>query len=667
MAKLKKNEILVEIIRFSTYLILLTPMVVSSRFFFPFVAPKSLYFFALSEIIFFSWLILISLDSRYRPKFNFVLLFLAIYLAIFILASIFGVNSSYSFWSKYERMTGILMHLHLFAFFLVLSSTFKEEDFEKFFSVSIIVAIFISLIALVNLKNPMMRGGGTLGNESFLGTYLLFNLFFALYLVSQNQGGLKIFFISLFLILLISILLTGVNLENLSLFQKISGAFFSQGARAAKISFYGGCVLLFFFWLIASKKLLLKISGTLLLIFSILLAVIAFYSLLTQPEGMVRKMIEREVGSFGGRFPVWQSSWYGFLERPWLGWGPENFEFSFLKHYNPCMPTPECGGEIWFDKAHNIIFDTLISTGILGMISYLLIFASLFYSLWKKFLKKEINFWPAGIFSSLFISYFVQNLTVFDMVSSFMVFFLSLSFVATLGKENEIKREIKELNLFYFCFVIVLFIVCFTFFIILPTLSNTTVISSIRAKPFSEEQLSFFKKSLSLSPLGKNQIRQFLAENVISSLQSLQFSNEILKEEMDFLVSELEKNIKECPLDYRSYLRLGQILTFYSQFEPEKIFEGEQILKKAIEVSPKNQQAYWLLAYNMVYQKRFDEAIFLAQKALDLEPKVQNSHLLLIQALLIAGKTDLAKEKYQQAIKINPQWEESLSNIFQTP
>jgi hypothetical protein len=178
MAKVRENEILVNTIRLFSYLILFTPLVLSSKFFFPFVGPKSLYFFAISEIIFFLWLILIFIDARYRPKINPLLVVLSIYLFIFILASIFGVNFSYSFWSKYERMTGILMHLHLFAFFLVLSSTFKEEDFKKFFGFSIFVAILASWIALANLKNPTMRGGGTIGNESFLGTYLLFNVFF---------------------------------------------------------------------------------------------------------------------------------------------------------------------------------------------------------------------------------------------------------------------------------------------------------------------------------------------------------------------------------------------------------------------------------------------------------------------------------------------------------
>jgi O-antigen ligase len=663
MAKAKGSETLVNIIRFFSYLILFTPLILSSKFFFPFVGPKSLYFFAISEIIFFLWLILIFIDSRYCLKINVLLIALSIYLSIFILASIFGVNFSYSFWSKYERMTGILMHLHLFAFFLVLSSTFKEEDFKKLFGFSNLVAILASWIALANLKNPTMRGGGTIGNESFLGTYLLFNVFFALYLIFKTREFARILSIVSFSILAPSLLLIGVNLENLSFSKALSAIFFKEGARAAKLSFYGGLVLLFFLWLIASKRKILKILGSICLISSLIFSAFVFYSLLTQPEGFFRKLIEREIGSFGGRFPVWQGAWKGFLERPLLGWGPENFEFSYIKHYNPCMPTPECGGEIWFDRAHNIIFDTLISTGILGMISYLLIFAAIFYILWKNFVKKKTDFFAPGIFTSLFIAYFVQNLTVFDMVSSFMVFFLSLAFVASFEKDFE-KKEVKKLNPLYLIFVLILFFVSFYEFVILPVLTDGYVIWAIKEKVGTPERLKYFQKTLSTSPLGKFQIRQFFAENEMANLDFKNL-NENVKKEIEFLIEELKKSAKESPLDFRSFLRLGDLYNIYAFFDPAKVKEGEEILRKAIEISPKNQQGYWSLAQNLIYQGRIDEAIFLVQKALDLEPKFKNSHLILIRVLKIAGKEDLAKQKFEEAIKINPAWEEDLRKILE--
>ena len=661
----KKNKIAqvcLKIIRFFSFLILFTPLIVSDKFFFPFVSPKSLYFMALAEIIFFAWLVLISIEPKYRPKFNLILLALIIYLFVFVLASIVGVNPSYSFWSKFERMTGILMHLHLFAFFLVLSSVFEKEDFQQLFAFSVFVAILASIVALINLENPTMRGGGTIGNESFLGTYLLFNCFFALYLIFHTRDFTRRLFIFSFLILTFSLLLIGVYLNKPSFSKNVWAILFSEGARAAKISFYGGLAFLFFLWLIASKRKILKIFGSLALIFSLIFVSYAFFSLITQPEGIFRKIVEREVGTFGGRFPVWQIAWKGFLERPWLGWGPENFEYPFIKYFDPCLGTFRCGGEIWFDRAHNIVFDTLTSTGIFGFTSYLLIFVFSFFILWKNFLKGKINFWPAGIFTALFVSYFVQNLTVFDMISSYLVFFLSLAFVAFFEK-REFSEEIKEPKPIILTLFLIFFLLSFYYFVFLPLRSATIVISVIKTKPFSQERVSLYKKAVSLSPLGKFQIRQFFAEDVIKNF--LKKEGENTKEELDFLVGELNKNIKKSPLDYRSYLRLGQILNLYSQLDPQKIFEAEEVLKKAKEISPKNQQTFWALAQNMLLQRKMDEAVYFAQEAVNLEKNLESSWLILIQVLKITGNLNLAKEAFEEALKINPAWEGSLRSIWE--
>ena len=97
------------IIWLGTALILFTPLVISGKFFFPFVGPKSLYFMALAEIIFAAWLILIIFEPKYRPRFNLLLAALILFVGCLILSSIFGEDFSRSFWSKYERMTGLLM------------------------------------------------------------------------------------------------------------------------------------------------------------------------------------------------------------------------------------------------------------------------------------------------------------------------------------------------------------------------------------------------------------------------------------------------------------------------------------------------------------------------------------------------------------------------------
>ena len=628
-----------EIIKLGTYLILFTPLIISARFFFPFVGPKSLYFMALVEIIFFTWLFLITFDSRFRPRFNKILGILIIFLIILIISATLGVDPSYSFWSKFERMTGILMMLHLLAFFLVISSTFEEKDWRQIFAVSIFVGVIVGVIALMS-KNPAMRGGGTIGNDSFLGTYLLFNLFLALYLIFKNAFK------------------TYASICFSIMFQCL----FLSGAKAAKLSFFGGMILFSFLWLIFYQKGKLRLVGIFLLIISII-SVICFIFFALQPGSFVRKgIIEKEVGeTFGGRFVVWQKAWENFLARPLLGWGPENFEFAFTKNYNPCMGTPGCGADIWYDRAHNIIFDTLVTSGILGMLAYLGIFVLTFYTLWKNYFRKKFDFWTPGIFTVLLISYSVQNLTVFDMVSSYMMFFLILGFIAR--KEGVLDFEIKTVSFIYLILIFIIFSLSFFKFVIFPFKTDTSTIFAIRAKPFSEERLSLYEKTLSFSPVGRYQIREFFVESTLSAKISGEIPQENIKREFDFLTRELEKSVQECPLNFRAYLKLGQLYNIYSRYDPSKIQEAEGAFKKAIEVSPANQQGYWNLAQTKIYQGKFEEALSLTEKAVGLEPHLERSHLIAIEIARIMGDFELMEKKIKEAIEINPEWEKDLRSI----
>lgn len=669
------------IIKGATYLSLFTPLIVSQNFFFPFVGPKSLFFMALAEVIFFTWLILIINAPKYRPRLNVLTIFLVLYLIVLILSSVFGANFSNSFWSKPERTTGLLMWFHLFAFFLAISSTFqKRKDWQIIFAISIFVAVILSFITFFS-TNPSMKGGATIGNDSFLGTYLIFNLFFALYLIltpNQKFGVRQQIYSGLFFL----IMFVGL---------------FLSGARAAKISFLGGLFLLFFLYLIfLPKKNSLKMLGKILLLGSVIVALILGFFLFQSDSIVQQKFIAL---ASRARLVVWEKAWKGFLERPWFGWGPENFDFVFTKYFNPCMFLSECGGEIWFDRAHNIIFDTLVATGIFGLLSYLGIFLSVFYLLWKRYFQqkqplvedKKIQesasfgvstppgaedsqggkFWTVGIFTALLIAYFVQNLTVFDMISSYLMFFLVLGFVAAIVTPRETFSLPKTVspNLLLSSLILILFCISFFFFIIQPAKTDHYVISALKAPPASEEQLNFYKKTLKASPWGKYQIRDFFGQRILEISQSDEISKvsaESFKAEIDFVIEELEKSIKESPLDFRSHLKLGQLYNVYAiLLEPTKALEAERVLMRAIELSPINQQAYWALAQTRLYQGKTEEAISLAEKALLLEPKVFQSHYVIIQIAKITGDEELVKEKIEEALKINPAWEPELKKLME--
>ena len=651
-----------KVIKGGTFLTLLTPLIMSSNFFFPFVGPKSLYFMAFAQIIFFAWLILMIYSPKFRPRLNALLIALVLFLVVLTFSSLFGENFSYSFWSKPERMTGLLMWFHLFGFFLAISSVFQKKDWVRIFYGSIIIGVILSFIAFFS-ENPSMKGGATLGNTSFLGTFLLFNIFLAFYLIVETKfkekKDLKFYGILAALSVFLLIMLYAV---------------YSINARASTLSAFIGFGLLFLLYLafaslpefLGSFRRYLNVLGKIsLAVVAILFLISSFY--LFQPDNVIHDwFVERATYA---RLVVWEKAWQGFLERPFFGWGPENFEFVFAKHFNPCMFLGECGGEIWFDRAHNIVFDSLATTGLIGFLSYILIFLSVFYLLWKNYFKRNIDFWTTGIFSVLLIAYFIQNLTVFDMVSSFLMLFLVLGFIASVvvPKEEIIdspKTVFQKSSSWPVYLILILFVFSFFYFIIQPFKTDYYAIDALKAPPASRERLDFFEKTLKSSSLGKYQIRDFFGQVVLELAQSENLKNipaENFKKEIDFVIEEMEKSAKEAPLDFRSLLKLGQLYNAYAVLiDQTKISEAEKFLEKAIEVSPTNQQGYWSLAQTRIYQGRFDEALSLAEKAIELEPRLFQSHRIAVYAARIKKDEDLIERKISEAVEINPEWEKLL-------
>lgn len=662
----------INIIRWSVYLSLFTPLIVKSQCFFPFVGPKSLYFMALAEVAFFSYLALIIKHPRFKPKINLLFLVMVIWVAVLVLSSLLGVDPSRSFWSKFERMTGVLMWLHLLAFFVVISSVFKKDDWYKILFVSLIAAVMISFFAIVTLFSPQgsatmaSRGGATIGNSSFLATYLLFNLFFGLYLLFKTKEMEQVF----------------VGLALLI----VAFAFFTSGGRAAIISALIGFFLIFLCWLSFREKKGLRIIGRVLLFISVLSGITIMVFIFT-PDNFFNRVFAKYASY--SRYGNSKMALSGLKDRPLLGWGPENFEIVFAKYFNPSYFLREFGGEVWFDRAHNIIFDTLSSSGILGLISYIAIFVVVFWVLWKGHLKQKadengelekkdhsasrIDFKTSAIFSALLVAYFLQNMTVFDMVSSYLMFILTLSFVSAFafsGKtsisEGKNVKENYSPGVFAYVLITVLFLFSFWNFVFNPYKSDFYTILAATAKGHNE-RMAYMQKALESSVVGKYQIRGFFGEGIFEiskKIVSRGTTKGEAQEELAYISAELEKSVKESPLDFRSWLVLGQVYNTYGGFDKTKVEEASRVLRQAMKLSPTNQQVYWALAQTCINQQKYDEALELAIKALELEPKVERSSLIAIEVALIAGKKDTAMEIAKNALSIDPSWEKDIEAIL---
>ena len=634
---------------------LITPLIYSSKYYFPFVGPKSLYFMFFCQVVFFAWLILAIYNKNYRPKKNAVILAFGLFIFLMAISSAFGVDPSRSFWSKFERMSGLLMWFCMFGFSLAVSCTLKTiKEWKNIFFVSLGVAFIVAVFGIlekfgVKAVTFSDRMGVTLGNTSFLGSYLMFNFFIGGYLFFQERKNI-----------ILKISLAFVSVVSLV-------AIYLQEARAALGACIGGALLIGVLYLAFKiKNKGISLLGKVALVLGILAVVVAIV-LLYFPNNPVHNLFGKMATE--GRFANWAIAEKGFLERPFFGWGPENYDILFPKYFNPCLFTAKCGGEFWFDRTHNMVLDTLVGVGAFGFLAYLGIFFSIIWVLRKKYFKdKTIDFWTFAVFTVLPIAYFIQNLTVFDMVGSLMMLALILAFVAFLSFYQS-----PEKNKSYFTakskwplgIVLVIGFLCIYYFSYKPYLLDKGIILAVQSQ-YQQERLESYTKWLATSSLGKYQITDFFADfsqNVVQN--NIEKANkEDLIREIEAVASLMEQRKKDSPLDYRISLKLAQIYNTYVLLDSSKVGTALMYGEQAMSQSPNNQQSYWVLAQTKLYTQDFDAANELVQKAIDLEEGVLKSYQVASQVARVSGDMAKAIEIAQKAVGINPEWLKEFGDLL---
>lgn len=204
LIKFSFEKVLLWIVKLGIFGILFAPLLFHSQFYFPFIVFKNIIFRILVEIVFGAYVLLAILNKNYLPKRNLLVMSVSLFFFIVFATSLFGVNFERSLWGDYERMGGLFGMLHVFGYFIVLVSVFKErKDWDTFFTFSVYVSLVMSLFALaqkLDVTFLLASGGGervsaTIGNPIYLSTYILFHIFLLLYFIFRAENfNLHLFF-----------------------------------------------------------------------------------------------------------------------------------------------------------------------------------------------------------------------------------------------------------------------------------------------------------------------------------------------------------------------------------------------------------------------------------------------------------------------------------------
>ncbi|MDP3948071.1 MAG: O-antigen ligase family protein, partial [bacterium] len=439
----------------------LTPLIYAPQLIFPFVLGKMFFYRGAVEIAFILTALLFiveyvrgtanapdSLASRLRARSVFFKNPLFIAIAVFVFSAAVSValapNVYRGFFGGGERGEGFLGIFHYFLFLALALVFFRMRDWAVFAGIWLGTASVVMLYAWLQFfswfrlfgaasfpfaLDATDQPGSWTGNPAYLAGYLIISLALALFLyngsthsTSSGQAssprGLtssrvwRALLIGFFAAVPATVVMTGIRGAVLGVFAGgfalAIGFLFQRGTkRSFKIAALGllaGLVTLGgVFWMTRGAEVWKVFPG---------IRRLAKADLLSTP-------------SVATRLLALTVSWEAFKERPLFGWGLENYDIAYNKYYDPAYAFY---AEDWFDRAHNRFVDTAVTQGVFGLLSYLVVLGIMFRKFWDNIWTSDAHIFGGGrmsapLLSAIFVAYIVQNLFIFDQITTYIAFF----------------------------------------------------------------------------------------------------------------------------------------------------------------------------------------------------------------------------------------------------
>ena len=653
-----REHTLAKILRYFVYACAFVPLIIFSDYISPFHFGKVVIFRSLVQLMLVFYLLLIWKERAYLPKFNAVIWsFLAFALA-FSITTFTSIIPYASTWGSLERMGGVVTFWHYFLFFIMLVSVFRtERDWLNLFNLSVAIGILSAFYGFgqrTDIEFFVGSGGrsrifGTIGNPALFAGYQIVNLFLAATLIFRPRidKHLRYFYGSAVLINGLAVMMTAVRGSILAVGVGflVFALLYTSVYRSKK-----------------AKKVLLGLIG--LVFVFVIAAMLLRETSIVQNSGYLKRITNFNLTDYTvqTRFWAWEAGLKGWSETAKtmiFGWGPENFNIPFSKYFNPKFFRGP-GSETLFDRAHNMFVEITVTMGLLGLLSYLSIFAMSLRVLWKKLIVRgDEAIYGIGLIS-LLIAYAIHNSFIFDTSANFLVFFTVLGFIYYLGlpKGLEMKHTPVRINQGLFSMVglglMIVAIVVVYKMNVLPAKANYTTTRAIIAGWANDfpGAIAKYNEAVGYNVPGKYEIRHRFAQYVLEKTNSGKLTPEY-KDAINKALAEVQKNIDENPVDYLPLLYAARLNIILGKDDPRSEYNDKSLeySLRALDIAPTFVRTYYEIGQVYLNKKDLDKAAEYFKKATELNPEVGLSAWYWGVVEVERGNTSLGLEILENLLK----------------
>lgn len=616
---------------------------------------------------------------------------------LLILSTIFSLNPSISLLGRFKRHEGLFTWIsYLFLFFATTNFILRSKQTRRLLTTLVLVSVPISIYGIFQHFGwdflsyaeavDITRSFSTLGNPVFFGTYLTLVIPLALSLLFQ-KGTLSRKFLwgGIGALALLSLVYT-----------------YGRGAWLGAL----GALIIFGVFL-PKEELRKRWKGkTILILIGVVIIIILIFlgALIPAPIPTGKLLLERassvvnwQKGTAATRLEMWKSTLGIIGERPFLGWGLENFTDIFPKYRSLKLERLEGEWSI-VDRPHNETLYIASSLGILGLLTYLsLIFIFLFQSL--KYLRKtnnsESRVFLSGCIAAI-VGYLIQAQFAISVVEVTPLFWVLMGVIMAQGRILGIEKEkiflkeklfpqSKSLRIIFsviFSVLLLFFILLMAFFTLKFLVADYYYRLSLLHSPsgekaeikapekgilqnhgqdqrslgrslekmYSEGQIRNLKEAVALNPF-ENRYRLELG---IAYFKKARSTRERLSLEQAIAV--YQKALEFNPRDGEVYFNLGNAYSFYGRATGDQRMLGLALgaYQKAVEIDPLFSWSHWNMGFIYILMDKLKEGIKHYEEAVKINP---NNSLLwnyLGAVYEEMGRIKEAKKSYRKALKLNP-------------
>lgn len=633
-----KEPLLAKILRYCAYATAFMPLIIFSNYISPFHFGKVIVFRSLVEMMAALYLVLVWQDRAYAPKKTRLFWAFLAFAGAFTVATAASINPYMSFWGTLERMGGLFTFWHYFIYFVILTSVLRtHEQWAKYLHLTIFASILSALYGFGQRTNISFFIGsgnrerifGTIGNAALFAGYEIVNFFLALTLLMRpgNVTGKKLLFAS------------AVALDGLAIVMTVvRGSLLGLGT--------GLMVFLTLYYLHTSSrkaKLMLLTVVTAAAVFLLIIITPLKDASFFKESRFLSRLTDTSLNNYTAktRFWAWQAGIQGWSQNAktvLLGWGPENFNVPFSEHFNPQFFRGP-GSETFFDRAHNMFVEVLVTMGLLGLVAYVGLFAMFFKeasAVSKN--KPDERIYTIGLIS-LGIAYIIHNCFIFDTSANFLVFFSVFGFLSFLSlphREDEKRRPEPYRSVTRSpamttaaALLIVLALIFVYYFNIRAANANYATTRGIVLNWNNDFKgaLAKYTEALAYDGAGKYEIRNRFAQDVLE-YSTRSKSDPLVVDALKQAIGEVQKNADENSMDYLPLLYLARLNVVLGSSDPVSPYNDKALeyTQAALKISPTFVRTYYEIAQVYLNKKDFPKAIEAFKKAAELNPDVAVSY-----------------------------------------